>query len=160
MDSFNIFTTSDVLFNLHSIINNGLILGGQNSSNRHTVFCLLIPETKGIKILQRLTSLYHVVHNTCTVLRRNIKTWYFGLILILRFEEDWHSIRLDRMQSSFREHFQLIVFQNLWDWRLEKSYMRNHTFSSTTTKDLIATRSRLDQREISIGFYSWSTARR
>ena len=102
----------------------------------------------------------HVVHNTCTVLRRNIKTWYFGLILILRFEEDWHSIRLDRMQSSFREHFQLIVFQNLWDWRLEKSYMRNHTFSSTTTKDLIATRSRLDQREISIGFYSWSTARR
>ena len=31
-------------FNLHSIINNGLIPGGQNSSKRQTVFfCLLIP---------------------------------------------------------------------------------------------------------------------
>ena len=45
-------------FNLHSVINNGLIPGGQNSSKRQTVFfsfCLLIPETKAIKILQRLT---------------------------------------------------------------------------------------------------------
>ena len=43
-------------FNLHSIINNGLILGGQNSSKRHTVFfCLLILETKSIRILKRLT---------------------------------------------------------------------------------------------------------
>ena len=42
-------------FNLHSIINNGFIPGGQNSSKRQTVFfLLLIPETKGIKILQRL----------------------------------------------------------------------------------------------------------
>ena len=38
MDSSNIFTTLDVLFNLHSIINNRLILGGQNSSKRQTVF--------------------------------------------------------------------------------------------------------------------------
>ena len=29
-------------FNLHSIINSGLILGGQNSSKRHTVFFLLV----------------------------------------------------------------------------------------------------------------------
>ena len=43
-------------FNLHSIINNGLIPGGQNSSKRQTVsFCKLIPETKGTKILKRLT---------------------------------------------------------------------------------------------------------
>ena len=89
--------------------------------------CLLIPETKGIKILQRLTSLYHFVHNNCIVHGRNIKTRYFGLILILRFKKDWHSIRLDRMQSSFKEYFQLIVFQKLSDWRLEKSHMRNHT---------------------------------
>ena len=35
-------------FNLHSIINNGLILGGQNSSKRQTVFFLLIdPRDKG-----------------------------------------------------------------------------------------------------------------
>ena len=42
MDSSNIFTTLDVLFNLHSIINNGLIPGGQNSSKRQTVFFLPI----------------------------------------------------------------------------------------------------------------------
>ena len=35
-------------FNLHSIINNGLILGGQNSSKRQTVFSLpIIPRDKG-----------------------------------------------------------------------------------------------------------------
>ena len=89
--------------------------------------CLLIPETKDIKILRILTSLIHVEHIICTVLGRNIKTRNFWLILILRFEKDWHSIRLDRMQLSFKEHFQLIVFLKLWDWRLEKSYLRNHT---------------------------------
>ena len=48
MDSSNIFTTLDLLFNLHSIINNGLIPGGQNSSKRQTVFFLPIdPRDKG-----------------------------------------------------------------------------------------------------------------
>ena len=126
-------------FNLHSIINNGLI---------------------PMKILNILTSLYHIEHNICTVHGRNIKTQYFGLILILRFERDWHSIKHDRMQFSSKEHFQLIVFQKLWDWRLEKSCMRNLRISSTTTKDLITTRSRLDQREWWIGLYSWTTASR
>ena len=41
------------------------------------LFCLLIPDTKAIKILQRFTSMNHVVHNTCTMLGRNIKTRYF-----------------------------------------------------------------------------------
>ena len=37
-------------FNLHSIVNNGLIPGGQNSSKRQTVFFLLIdPRDKGDK---------------------------------------------------------------------------------------------------------------
>ena len=48
MDSSNIFTILDVLFNLHSIINNGLIPGGQSSSKRQTVFFLSIdPRDKG-----------------------------------------------------------------------------------------------------------------
>ena len=73
-------------FNLHSIINNGLIPGGQNSSKRQTVFFLpMIPGTKGAKILNKLTSLYHVVHNTCITHGRNTKTQYIGLILILQF---------------------------------------------------------------------------
>ena len=64
----------------------------------------------------------------CTVHGRGIKTRYLGLILILRSEKEKHSIKHDRMQQSFKEHFQLIVFQKLWDWRLEKSCMKNHAY--------------------------------
>ena len=32
------------------------------------------------------------------------------------------------MQLTFREHFQLIAFQKLWDWRLEKFCMKNRTY--------------------------------
>ena len=42
--------------NLHSIINSGLILGGQDLNNRQTVFfCLWIPWTRIIRILIRST---------------------------------------------------------------------------------------------------------
>ena len=100
-------------FNLHSIINNGLIPGGQDSSRRQYSSCPLIQETKIMKILNILTSLYHVEHNICTVHGRNIKTRYSGLILILRSKRDSHSVKHDRMQLSFKEHFQPIVFQKL-----------------------------------------------
>ena len=44
-----------MLFNLHSIINNGLILGGQNSSKRQTVFFLPIdPRDKGHQDLAKI----------------------------------------------------------------------------------------------------------
>ena len=89
--------------------------------------CLLILGTKGIKILKRLTSMNHVVHNTCLSHGRNTKTRVFGSILILRFKKDWHSIRLDRMQSSFKKHFQLVVFRKLLGWELEKSYTKKYT---------------------------------
>ena len=76
-------------FNLQSIINNGLIPGGQNSSKRQTVFfCLFIPEMNGTKILKRLTWMYHVMHNICIAHGRNIKTRFVGLILILQFGKD------------------------------------------------------------------------
>ena len=72
-------------FNLHSIINNGLIPGGQDSSRRQTVFFLPIdPRDKDHEDLNILTSLCHVERDTCTVHGRNIKTRYFGLILIFR----------------------------------------------------------------------------
>ena len=32
------------------------------------------------------------------------------------------------MQLSFKEHFQLILFQKLWDWRLEKFCIKNHAY--------------------------------
>ena len=76
-------------FNLHSIINNGLIPGGEDSSRRQQhSSCPLFQETKIMKILNILTSLYHVEHDTCTVHGRNIKTRYFGLILTLRSKKD------------------------------------------------------------------------
>ena len=40
-----------------------------------------------MKILNILTSLYHVERDTCTVHGRNIKTRYLGLILTLRLKE-------------------------------------------------------------------------
>ena len=39
-----------------------------------------------------------------------------------------HSIKHDRMQLSFKEHFQLIVFKKLWAWKLEKFCLKNHTY--------------------------------
>ena len=76
-------------FNLHSIINNGLILEGQNSSKRQLFsFCLVILETKITRILKRLTGMFHVVHNTCITHGRNIKTRYIGSTSILRFGKD------------------------------------------------------------------------
>ena len=73
-------------FNFHSFINNGLILGGQNSSKRQTV-CFLPsdprdkehkdPEKIDLNVPRRAQHL----HNAS---RRGI----FGLILILRFVKD------------------------------------------------------------------------
>ena len=50
------------------------------------------------------------------------------------------------MQLFFKEHFQLIAFQKLKDWRLEKFCMKNHTCLLDH-----------NQKEWSIGFYSWTT---
>ena len=57
----------------------------------------------------------------------NVEARFFGSMLIFRFGKGWHSIRLYRMQSSFKEYFQLIVFPKLLDLKLEKSKMRKHT---------------------------------
>ena len=64
-----------------------------------------VTETQNI-----LTSLYHVSRDTCTAHGKDIKTRYFGSILILRSKKDQHSIKHDRMQLFFKEHFQPIVF--------------------------------------------------
>ena len=96
-------------FNLYSIISNGLVPGGQNLSRRQCSSCLLIQEMKVTETLNVLTSLYHVSHDTCTKHGRDIKTRYFGSILILESRKDWCSIKQDRMQLFFKEHFQPIV---------------------------------------------------
>ena len=85
-----------------------------------TISTLLVHVSKRrkiIKILNTLTSLYHVERDTCTVHGRGTNTRYSGLILILRSKKDSHSIKHDRMQLVFKEHFQPIVFQKLKDWK-------------------------------------------
>ena len=58
--------------NLHSIINSGLIPGGQNLSNRQTVFFLPVdPMDKNARILTRSTWKHHILHNICIKHGRN-----------------------------------------------------------------------------------------
>ena len=66
--------------------------------------------------------MHHVMHNTCTMHGRDIKTRYSGSTSILPLRKDWNSIRLDRMQSFFN-----FVFRKLSGWKLEKSYTKKYT---------------------------------
>ena len=60
-------------FNLHSIIKWIDIWRSEFKQETDSIFCPLIPEEKSIKILKRLTGIYHVVHNTCIVLGKKKK---------------------------------------------------------------------------------------
>ena len=83
-------------FNLHSIINSGLILGGQNSSKRQTVFFLPVdPMDKSHKDADDIDLNDHVMHNTCTMHGKDIKTRYIGSTSILPSRKDFSSVRLD-----------------------------------------------------------------
>ena len=76
-------------FNLYSIINNGLVPGGQILSRRQTVFFLLVdPRNEVTETQNILTSRYHVSHDTCTKHGRGIKTRHFWSILILESRKD------------------------------------------------------------------------
>ena len=77
-------------FNLHSIINNGLIPGGQNSSKRQTVFFLPIdPRDKGHKDPAKIDfnepRRAQYLHSAW---KKHQDAVFFGLILILRFKKD------------------------------------------------------------------------
>ena len=65
--------------NFHSIINSGLIPGGQNLSKRQTVFFLLVDpmDNKNTRILTQSTWEHRVLHITCKQHGRNIKTLYW-----------------------------------------------------------------------------------
>ena len=86
----NIFTTLDVLLIFHSIINSGLIPGGQNSSKRQTVFFLLIdprdkshkdPENIDLRVPRRAQYFAQRIEETS-------RTRYIGSTSILRFGKD------------------------------------------------------------------------
>ena len=99
--------------NLHSIINSGLILGGQILNNRQTVFFLLVdPMDKNDKDLDTIDlNKPRRAQKTCITHGRDIRTQCIGSTSILLWGKDWSSIRLDRTKSFFTKHFQLIVFR-------------------------------------------------
>ena len=113
---------------LHSIINSGLIPGGQFEQQTDSILsaCGFL-WTKNIRILKRSTWKHRVLHSTCTKHGRNIKIRCIGSISTMLWRKYWSSIKHDRMQSFFTKHFQLIVFRKLFVWKLEKSYMKKHT---------------------------------
>ena len=99
-------------FNLHSIINSGLIPGGQNSSKRQTVFFVPIdprdkdhqdPATIDFNKPRRA----QYMHSAW----KKHQDAVFWVDINLAIQKGLTLI--DRMQSSFKEHFQLIVFQKL-----------------------------------------------
>ena len=99
--------------NLHTIMNNGLIPGGQSSSKRQTVFFLPIdPGDKGHKdpvevdLNQPRRARY--LHSAWK--KHHDAVFWVDINLAIR---KGFSISLDRMQLSFEGHFQLIVFQKL-----------------------------------------------
>ena len=124
------------------------------ATDRQYSFCLWIPWTKITRILMWSTWKHRVLHNTCTTHGRGIKTRYIGVDIILQLRKDWNSIRLDRMQSSYKKHLQLIVFRKLLGWKLEKSCTRKCTCHLGLHQ-----RSPETRMEKRIGFRTCSTTR-
>ena len=72
MDSSNIFTTLDVrLIFIRSSTTDLYLEVRIQARDRQYSSCPLIPETKIMKILNILTSLYHVEHNTCSAWKKH-----------------------------------------------------------------------------------------
>ena len=100
-----LFTTSDGAINSHSIMNSGLIPGGQNLSTRQTIFfTFVIFFTENTKIQRQSTWKHRVLHNTCRQRGRNIKTRCIWSRINLLKRKEFISIRRDRTSSSFTIH--------------------------------------------------------
>ena len=136
-------------FNLHSIINNGLIPGGQDSSRRQTVFFLPVdprdkdhenPEHIDFSVPRRA----RYVHNAWK--KHQDAVFWVDIDLAIKKGIDVLSDTIECNNPS-RNTSSLLYSKSceIEDWR---SLVREiiHV-SSTTTKDLITRRSRLDQRE-------------
>ena len=151
VDSSNIFIILGVFFNLDSIINNGLILGGQNSSNRDEGH--QDPAKIDLNKPRRTQYLYSAW--------KKHQDAVFWVDINLSIQKGWTFYKTRSNAIILQGTTSSLLYSKscqIEDWRSliwEIMYV-----SSTTTKDLITTRSRLDQRECSIGFYSWTTVSR
>ena len=109
--------------NLHSIINSGLIPGGQNFEQK-TDGILYGCESHGQGI-QRSVQAWLDPTTSCMVQAENVEETSkhcIGSIYSLLNGKDWSSIKHDRTQSSFTTHSQVIVFRRLSWWNLEIIY--------------------------------------
>ena len=129
MDSSNIFTILDVLFDLHSIINNGLILGGQNSSKRQTVihFWPIDPRDKGhqdpAKIDFNVPRRAQYLHNAWK--KHQDAVFWVDINLAIRKGLITLSDSIECNHPS-RNTSSLLYSKSCQIERLEKSYMRKH----------------------------------
>ena len=110
---------------LHSIINSGLIPGGQNLSKRQTVFFLLVnpmdkehkdPETVDLEA-PRLARYMH------TAWKKHQNTVYWVDIRLAQKK----GLKFYQTRSNaiiFTIHSQRIVSRKLFGWKLEKSYTK------------------------------------
>ena len=79
-----------------------------------------------VRISQQSTWKHGVLHRTSRKRGRNIKTLCIGSTSNLLKRKYLSSIKHDRMESSFKKHFQLIVSRRLSLWKLVKSYTRKY----------------------------------
>ena len=112
--------------NLHSIINSGLIPGGQNLSNRQTIFFLPVdPMDKEHKdpvtIDLDAPRLAQHMHKAW---KKHQNTVYWVDINLA--QKKGLKFRRDRTPSFFTKHSQLIVSRKLFRWIVEKSYSKKY----------------------------------
>ena len=135
-------------FNLHSIINNGLIPGGQDSSRRQTVFFLPIdprdenhkdPEHIDFSVPRRA----RYVHSAWK--RHQDAVFCVDIDLAIREGLTFYQTRSNAiiLQGTLPAYY-IPTVERL---KTGEVLYERPLVSSTTTKDLIETRSQLDQRE-------------
>ena len=142
-------------FNLHSIINNGLVPGGQNLSRRQTVIFLPTdprdeshkdPEHIDFSVPRRARYLHSAWK------RHQDAVFWVDIDLAIREGLTFYQTQSNAiiLQRTLPAHY---VSKS---WKIEnwRSLVWTIFVSPTTTKELLETRSQLDQREWSIGFYS------
>ena len=136
-------------FNLHSIINNGLIPGGQDLNRRQTVLFLPVdprdeshrdPEHIDFSVPRRA----RYVHSAWK--RHQDAVFWVDIDLAIKEGLTFYQTRSNAiiLQGTLPAH----SFSKVERLKTgEKLYERQYFVSSTTTKDLIETRSQLDQWE-------------
>ena len=101
--------------NLHSIIDSGLIPGGQKFEQKTDGILHVCGSYEQKKTeIRTLTWKHRGLHGTIRKSGRNTKTWCIGSTSNLLKRKDLSSIKHDRTQSSFTTHSQHIVSRRLY----------------------------------------------